>query len=98
MNLDSLIGKVVISKAGRDKGKYFIVVGAVDEDYVLIADGKLRLESKPKKKKLRHLGFTDIIAEEMIRDILSGNKLSNSMIKEFLKRNILQLNDRNKEV
>ncbi|OPJ60650.1 KOW domain-containing RNA-binding protein [Clostridium oryzae] len=98
MNLDNLIGRIVISKAGRDKGKYFIVVGAVDEYYVLIADGKLRPGSKPKKKKLRHLEITDIIANEIADSILCGNKLTDSMIRQYLKINVLQLNDRNKEV
>lgn len=90
---DEVIGKVVLSTAGRDKGKYYIIIDVINDNYVLLADGGLRPESKPKKKKLRHLRFTDIIAEEIKGEILSGGKLSNSTIKKFL-----QLNDINKEV
>lgn len=90
---DEVVGKVVLSTAGRDKGKSYIITDIFDNNYVLLADGRLRPESKPKKKKLRHLRFTDIIAEDIKRDILSGMKLNNSTIRKFL-----QLNDINKEV
>ena len=36
------LGRVVFSKQGHDKGKAFLVVGLVDETYVLIADGDSR--------------------------------------------------------
>lgn len=93
MEKDDILGRVVFSKAGRDKDKIFIIVNIIDRNYVLLADGNLRTESKPKKKKLRHLRFTDIIAEEIKSDIVSGKKLNNSTIRRFL-----QLNDINKEV
>jgi ribosomal protein L14E/L6E/L27E len=90
---DEVLGRVVLSTAGRDEGKFYIIVDMISDNYVLLADGGLRPESKPKKKKLRHLRFTDIIAEEIKSDIISGNKLNNSTIRKFL-----QLNDINKEV
>ncbi len=49
------LGTVVLSRAGRDAGRYFVVVGLVDTQYVLIADGELRKLGSPKKKKLKHL-------------------------------------------
>lgn len=59
--VDITLGQVVHSKAGRDKGQYFIVVGIVDDNYVYIADGNLRKISNPKKKKIMHLVFHDKI-------------------------------------
>jgi len=47
-----VIGRVAYSKAGRDKGKLFIVIGIVDEDFVLVCDGDLRPVEKPKRKGL----------------------------------------------
>lgn len=35
-----LTGSVVISTAGRDEGRTFLVVDSLDELYVLISDGK----------------------------------------------------------
>lgn len=48
-------GQFVLSIAGRDKNRIFMVVDTIDENYVLIADGMLRSINKPKKKKLKHL-------------------------------------------
>lgn len=93
MEKDEVLGRVVLSTAGRDEGKYYIVIDMISDNYVLLVDGRLRTENKPKKKKLRHLRFTDIIAEEIKSDILSGKELSNSTIRRYL-----QLNDINKEV
>ena len=42
-------GMVVISKSGRDKGHFFVVVKAYDE-CAYIADGKLRKIGNLKKK------------------------------------------------
>jgi ribosomal protein L14E/L6E/L27E len=90
---NDLIGRVVQSTAGRDAGKLFIVVKELDDKHVLISDGKLRTGEKPKKKKLKHLSVTDILAEDIRTDILEGNELTNATIRKFL-----QLKDIDKEV
>jgi len=81
---NTLLGKVVNSKAGRDMHRKFIVVGIVNSEYVYIADGDLRKIEKPKKKKVRHLDFTGIVAQEVKDLILSKNEVTNSKIKIFL--------------
>lgn len=84
MDENSLLGKVVHSKSGRDRNRYFIIVGILNADYVYISDGDLRKIEKPKKKKIKHLNFTDIIAEEIKELITEGKKVSNSKIRKFL--------------
>ncbi len=84
MDEHSLLGKVVHSKSGRDKGKYFIVIGIIDAEYVYISDGDLRKIEKPKKKKIKHLGFTNLMADEIREAILSDGRISNSRIRKFL--------------
>ncbi|WP_298839983.1 KOW domain-containing RNA-binding protein [uncultured Clostridium sp.] len=84
MDKNSLIGKVVHSKAGRDMHKTFIVVGILNDEYVYISDGELRRIEKPKKKKVKHLNFTGTLAEEIRDMILSENEVTNSKIKIFL--------------
>ncbi|WP_309245103.1 KOW domain-containing RNA-binding protein [Clostridium estertheticum] len=81
---NSLIGKVVHSKAGRDMHKTFIVVGILSNEYVYISDGELRRIEKPKKKKIKHLNFTGTVAEEIRDIILSKKEVTNSKIKIFL--------------
>ena len=48
-------GDIVISRAGHDAGKAFIVTSVVSERFVLIADGKSRKIESPKLKRIRHL-------------------------------------------
>ncbi len=57
------VGRVVRSKAGRDKGRLFLVVGVSGDEHLLLADGDLRKLEKPKKKKLKHLAATDAQCE-----------------------------------
>lgn len=55
--MSEVIGRVAVSRAGRDKGRRFAVIGVADDAHVLLADGDVRKVSHPKKKKLMHLQF-----------------------------------------
>ena len=55
-------GRVVYSKAGRDKG-YFLVITKVCENYVLVADGKERPLERPKRKNTKHIGVTKAVLD-----------------------------------
>ena len=55
--MEDLIGRVVVSKAGRDRGRRFAVIAIADDECVFIADGDSHKTGRPKKKKLRHLQF-----------------------------------------
>lgn len=46
------IGRLVLSKAGRDKDNSFIIIDILDDNYVYICDGDIHTLDKPKKKKL----------------------------------------------
>ena len=62
------IGSAVLSKAGRDKGRYMAVVGK-EGDALLVADGTLRRIERPKKKNILHLGMTNtIISKDQLTD------------------------------
>ena len=90
---DSCIGRIVYSKAGRDQGKVFVIINVLNSEYVNICDGRLRPVEKPKRKKIKHLEFTNIIAEEIGSLLMSDEKVTNAIIKR-----ILQSYDNNKEV
>lgn len=53
-------GKIVRVIAGHDKN-LFMVITAVEGDFAYISDGKSRKLSKPKKKRLKHLRFTNTV-------------------------------------
>ncbi|QXM07333.1 KOW domain-containing RNA-binding protein [Crassaminicella indica] len=80
------VGQIVKSKAGRDKDRAFIVIGIVDEQYVLIADGDLRKIDKAKKKKVKHLQKYNIISNEVKKRIENDEKISNLFLRRELEK------------
>ncbi|MCL1854946.1 MAG: KOW domain-containing RNA-binding protein [Clostridia bacterium] len=77
------IGRAALSRQGHDKGRWFVVVGVLDEGYVLIADGRTRLLEKPKKKQCKHLKWMPYQAETVIQRLVvqehrQGMPLQNS--------------------
>ena len=52
-------GSIVRSTAGRDKGRLLAVV-ALQDDAVLVCDGKERPLERPKRKNPRHIEDTGI--------------------------------------
>lgn len=61
-----LKGQVVRSKKGRDEGKVYIIMDIIDDDLILLVDGKLRKLDRPKKKKVKHLYiYKDVIDTEV---------------------------------
>ena len=56
-------GRVVVSLAGRDKGRLLAVTG-VSEKGVLVCDGKERPVERPKLKHVKHRRALDIRLEE----------------------------------
>lgn len=57
------IGRIVCSKAGRDQGRFLVVVG-YEGEYFLLADGKERPLERPKRKRKIHLGVTNTVLGE----------------------------------
>ena len=66
------IGRVVISKCGRDQGRLFLVTGEIDEDFVLIADGDTRKLERQKKKRRKHLKPTLELRNDLRERIMKG--------------------------
>ena len=87
MQNNDLIGRLVISKVGRDKDKVYIITNMVDESYVELTNGSTKTKEMPKKKKLKHLVLTDVMDEGIKSSILSQDKNINLIIKRFLKLN-----------
>ena len=79
------VGRVVLAKAGRDKGKAFIIIQRLDGDYVFITDGVGRTIDKPKKKKTKHLKATPALDEELRNRIKDGAGVLDADIRKSLK-------------
>ncbi len=77
-------GDIVLSKAGRDKNKHFIVMEIVDENFVMIADGDLRKVDNFKRKKCKHLENTGNKSEFIKHKIGEGVRVTNPDLKKEL--------------
>lgn len=87
-------GTIVISDAGHDKGRAYLVVD-VKEKIAFLADGRARSIADPKKKRVTHvkvLGITEKTTEtikelSVIRNTEAGDMIVRDVIKEFILKN-----------
>lgn len=82
--MEIALGHIVYSKAGRDKGKKFVVVRIIDSEYIMISDGSLRRLERPKKKKLKHIEVTEEILNEISDKLGRGQKVTNAEVRKAL--------------
>ena len=78
------IGSVVVSKAGRDQGRRFLVVGEVDADFVMIANGELRKMDRQKKKRRKHLKPTGRVVEALRERVRDGKPVEDHELRSWL--------------
>lgn len=87
-----MIGGFVLSRAGHDSGKCYVIF-QIDSEYVYLVDGKIRTLDRPKKKKIKHI----IMLKELNQSLME--KVRNRTVRnEEIKREIkLLLNNLSKE-
>lgn len=84
MSVDRIaLGQAVRSLAGRDRGRLYLVVG-FSPPYILVADGRDRGATKPKKKNVRHVGVLKFIDEGVAALITGGRKVTDREIRAAL--------------
>ena len=74
---------IVVSVNGRDSGKMFFVL-SIEEEYVLLADGKRRRVDKPKRKKIKHVQLVSASGGRTAEKIKNGEKITNSDLRRAL--------------
>lgn len=50
-----IIGDIVLSKSGRDKGCRYMVADIINEKFLLVCDGKHHSIQSPKTKNIKHV-------------------------------------------
>ncbi|MCL2846301.1 MAG: KOW domain-containing RNA-binding protein [Firmicutes bacterium] len=65
--MDGFVGTICISRAGHDKGMFYLIVRELDKNHVGVANGRNRTMAKPKRKNIRHLYVTRARVEEVER-------------------------------
>lgn len=77
------ISDIIVSTAGRDRGKLFYVIGT-EGVYVLVANGKDRKLEHPKRKKLKHVRFVTRTDSRVAAKLRTGEKVLNSELRRDL--------------
>ena len=67
---------IVRSAAGRDKGKFMVIV-SIEKGFVYLADGKERKLASPKKKNEKHICLT--------KTVISTDGLTDKGLKKTLR-------------
>lgn len=63
----------------------FIIVGIVNDDFVLLADGDLRKIENPKVKNIKHVHYTNLTADKVLEHLSRGEMPGNHVIRKNLK-------------
>ena len=79
------VGSFVQSRAGRDQGRWFLVVAEVDDDFVMIADGDLRRMDRLKKKRRKHLKPTGAMVQALRDRLAQGLAVEDHELRAWLR-------------
>lgn len=66
-----IVGQIVISLAGHDKGRLYLVVGE-EERCVLLCDGRYHRLTRPKRKNRKHILPLSVSGVEDVTSLTDG--------------------------
>lgn len=75
------LGQLVRILKGRDADRLGVIVGILDERFVLVADGDKRKFDRAKRKNLNHLELLDFISPEVVKSILETGRVTNGKLR-----------------
>lgn len=76
-------GDIVTSTAGRDRGRYYIVM-ALESGFVRICDGDLHKTDNMKKKNIKHIKASGKYCEYVKGKLLCGDKVTNAELRRSI--------------
>lgn len=80
------IGSMVEVIQGRDAGLVAVVVGHVENRYVLVADGSVRRADKPKKKNIQHVRKIPYTADEIRQKLELDGRVNNAQLRYAVRK------------
>ncbi|MBW7452808.1 hypothetical protein ACFOLF_20270 [Paenibacillus sepulcri] len=75
------IGRIVQILRGKEEGGYAVIIGIVDEKFVLIADGDKRRFDQPKKKNVLHLRMQPVVSHEVTDSMRETGRVTNAKLR-----------------
>lgn len=82
---NDLIGKMVLSKRGRDKSHLYVVIEHLNDNYVILSNGSTKTVQMPKHKNLKHISVLEDVDDEIKESIITKDRGTDLKIKRFLK-------------
>ena len=79
------LGQLVISRAGRDRGRRYLITRILGPRFVEVSDGQARMVSKPKKKNVNHLIVSRKVAGTVEVKLSAGMEVTDEEVREALK-------------
>ena len=74
------LGRIVTSRLGRDRGAVYLVIAETGPSLVLVADGRGRPMTRPKRKNIKHLEF-GAVAPGVVPKLTAGQPLTDEEIR-----------------
>ncbi len=81
---DVQLGQLVISKAGRDKDRFYLVANILDNSFIMVVDGDVKTMKNPKRKNIKHVQPTNHVVDQIREKLLAGTKVSDEEIKRVI--------------
>ncbi len=82
--MNEIIGKLAISKMGRDAGNIYLIY-SFGVNYVELVDGNAKKIINPKKKNIKHIKILEEQSPNIREKILKNLKVFDSEIYSFIK-------------
>lgn len=87
-------GRLVSSTAGRDSGKYYLILNVLDPKMVEVVNGEQRTVCSPKKKNVKHLKIYPQLASGIREKKNTGQKITDLEIKKALEELLADIQTR----
>ena len=83
-NREVEVGFLVSSRAGRDRGRYYLVYEKLSDRFVRVVDGSIRRLENPKTKNVKHLWIHARRVGEITEKLLRAERITNAEIRQAL--------------
>jgi len=80
------IGRLVKVLRGKDEGSCAIIIGLIDDRFVLIADGDARRFDSPKKKNIQHLQLLPALSSEVSDSMSETGRVTNAKLRFVIQK------------
>ncbi|HWI54893.1 MAG TPA: KOW domain-containing RNA-binding protein [Desulfobacteria bacterium] len=82
---DLQVGQLVRSRAGRDRGNYYLIYDVLDEAFVRVIDGEKKRLTNPKRKNIKHLEALSVPERELADRLRDGKAVTDDEVIKIIR-------------